>query len=732
MKNKLLIAFNIEIEQADDIINRLVDGGVEIDGYEIKRSKESVFSALSKPENGFTVVIIQYTLENRSLLSIDDLEKMHTINENIIIIPILPDELENTDYVKDLANIGMYNALFDKDAYTKNFVNIINNGGRSRKDCKKYYNITSAAGVKKNAIEPAIDPVKMLRYIVNENNGSLADRCKYVKERIEPDMFVAILRELPQEMIEELNKIPEYSIYFGANEEKVTSKVIEKEIIKKEVSFVNVNEISGVISLTEKAGSTFTALNLAKQISKLDGITPTFVQLPGTNSDVYERLNFMEVFGADYVSHIKEIADGGNCSNKLNIFSDINFCVCNPYTDMRITDKWQPEMIYKLIVGLSGPIIIDMGKFFDDADYKSLLSAMKNLIVVLDADNINLEKINALIEFINENLQNVKISFVINKCVSKPEYVDIISDKGYDIVIVPKIENKYFRQAGNDIIVTYYKGELLKIAELAGYSYFDIANAITDENSTSDGGLFNKLFKKKKLLLSSDKESGRIKRLLKYNKNERENYNVTVEIGIGGVCRGIGITHSVLLIAATLKEKYRVAVVEQNTTGAFADMYKDMYPEKKYMTVVPAFEHAGITFFPYCNYSHFSSQFRDGFDFVIVDFGDEICTDYYRMQKRLIVASKADWKVKKLKDFVTNILDNDERVDSFNYIVPFADTSELNIIQKKCYIKSTAAGIYTIPYCSNWTEPSKEVAVIMEDILDNIRIERKSSKKLLK
>ena len=263
------------------------------------------------------------------------------------------------------------------------------------------------------------------------------------------------------------------------------------------------------------------------------------------------------------------------------------------------------------------------------------------------------------------------------------------------------------------------------LAKLAGYDY---SNIIKDDNST-ESDTKPKAFKisLKKNIVEGMKQRQTRKTESADNNNESfSNHGISVEIGVGGVGRGVGTTHTALMIAQALRSRYKIAVVEQNETGAFAAVYRKLHPNKNYLTVIPMFQYKGISFFPNCNYSYFSSQFRDDYDFVIVDFGNELCcTDFLRMGKKIVVASGAEWKINELKTFVSDIAKKSDGADRFNYLIPFLSTEQIGKVQEFCGMKKSTAGTYSVPYCSDWNNPPTEIYVIIDDIMGNINSERR-------
>ena len=115
---------------------------------------------------------------------------------------------------------------------------LIHSGGRSRREAKKYYGITSAAGVKESLLEPAVDPVQMLKYLCNEENGELKERADYVRNRISSEMFATLINNMPEDIAEELKNIEGYGIFFGTelpDGSKIEPKIVEveKEVVKE-------------------------------------------------------------------------------------------------------------------------------------------------------------------------------------------------------------------------------------------------------------------------------------------------------------------------------------------------------------------------------------------------------------------------------------------------------------------------------------------------------------------
>lgn len=477
-------------------------------------------------------------------------------------------------------------------------------------------------------------------------------------------------------------------------------------------SFSEVKDIIAVLGLTKEAGSTMIALNLSKAIAQL-GITATMIQLPNTGSDIYDSLSFAKVFSSDYISHISDIASNKMISMDVNKYQGINFIAPNPHTDLWVEDIWGNEQTYRLLLSVAGTKILDCGSYYESDGVMDVLMYCKHILVVIDASYTLTEDDFSFVKNLRRNSPDIDISFVINKCRDECMHIKELLKNEKNLTL-PMVNNEVLERSGADIIVPSYGNGFEKLSELIGLGRVEI-------NPSH----------------AKVKKPGKKRISIDMHKRVHEKVNMTtVEIGFGGVVRGVGVTHTALMTAYLLSKKYRVAVVEQNqpydnaragTEHAFANIYRMINPDSYVNSnVVPRFRYKGMDFYPYCNYTQFCARFRDDYDFVIVDFGDEMADkNFFRMGKRIVVASGSDWKIHELKRYVNEVAIKNNLENSINYLIPFIPSGKLGQIRKICQAGGSMPGVYSVPMSPDWDNPPEEFEIIIADILNKINQKRR-------
>ncbi|WP_105614138.1 serine/threonine-protein kinase [Vallitalea okinawensis] len=202
-------------------------------------------------------------------------------------------------------------------------------------------------------------------------------------------------------------------------------------------------------------------------------------------------------------------------------------------------------------------------------------------------------------------------------------------------------------------------------------------------------------------------------------------YTVGVtEIGLVGVSNGVGVTHTALMFANILGFKYKVALFELNDTGTFKEIKKIADPKN----TGSFYKHNGIDYFCGMEYTEFVANYKENYDYVLLDFGsyEDIydINDFIRTNMRLVIGQAIDWKLREIRSFYKQTNQYDPNA-TWNYLIPFINESELidvkNIVSNK---------IYTIPFNKNPFLPSKEVEVVFYTIFNTLLgVDNKSKKK---
>ena len=230
----------------------------------------------------------------------------------------------------------------------------------------------------------------------------------------------------------------------------------------------------------------------------------------------------------------------------------------------------------------------------------------------------------------------------------------------------------------------------------------------------------------KSLLFSfrKNKNKGKIRAVTPKKKTS----DFTIEIGIAAVSRGVGCTHFAMQLAHYLSKNHKVAIVEQNRpyvgnfergNNAFANIYRTIFPKKNFNGLLTQmFSYNGIDFFPFCDYTKFVTGFRDNYDYVIVDFGSEVDSNFFKMNQRIVVASGSEWKLPELDNFLTNVAFKNNIVTNISYVFPMLPASRLGEMAKRCSSVGGKASIkaYSTPLCPDWRTDCADISVIYEDI----------------
>ena len=516
---------------------------------------------------------------------------------------LMSDKYKRTDYVKELYGISLYDGIFvaDENRYDlKGVLDLLANE-RDRADAKDYYGLNSHVpkSVKQKINEQVgVDLSEMIDYIENDKTGSIDDRINHVKNKVTSAELNVIMKNLSEETKITLIRKGGYETFYANETEEYNNRESQakkaKTIVKEKTQYVTVSDAIGVISFTRDAGTTLVALNLARELADVDGLKPSFIQLPNTSSDAYARLGFSKHFGSGFVNHFVDVMADGVMPSDENTYCKVGFIVENPlvgdYSD------WDDNATLRLLNGASSPKIIDFGSFYKD--YDNLIPALSQLFVVIDdTKDVSEEEIQS-IKDLGEAYPNLKISIVVNRCkdVSFSKAIRLINDE-LPYIVLPVFSNKDMEKLGNDILYPNIKGELLSLASLAGY---EIANEVAPPMPL----------------------------VKQAPTRERTLDSGTLEIGVGAIERGVGATHTAIMLANSLKKSYKVAVVEQNGTRAFASFYNRINPNSQVPTnFVKYFTYQGVDYFALCDYGSFVANFRDDYDIVIVDFGETFPKD---------------------------------------------------------------------------------------------------------
>lgn len=177
-----------------------------------------------------------------------------------------------------------------------------------------------------------------------------------------------------------------------------------------------------VVSLSEKAGSTFISFNLVKELS-YSNITASYIEIPFKDPYAFEHLGLsyrLEEYDKD-VEEVLYIEDllGGNTFNNLNKDllqeKNITWLTMNPSTNSTTTEE---SCISELInqCRFSSVNIMDIGKVKDLNHLNMILYKVDHLILIIDPLPSEILKNEAMIKDLKKTLRkNNHMIMIVNK-----------------------------------------------------------------------------------------------------------------------------------------------------------------------------------------------------------------------------------------------------------------------------------------------------------------------------
>lgn len=187
----------------------------------------------------------------------------------------------------------------------------------------------------------------------------------------------------------------------------------------------------------------------------------------------------------------------------------------------------------------------------------------------------------------------------------------------------------------------------------------------------------------------------------------------TINLGIVGVRSGVGVTHTMIMLAMTLAKKKKVAVVEIKENGAFEEICKATNDIECIND--QHFKYKKVEYFWGVDTSEFIMTQRDKFDYVIFDLGsfNEMIDfeEFIRMDTQIVIGNGVDWKIKEVVDFYNETCEIDI-YRKWKYCIPFLDKKHTRDV--KDLIENP---ISNIPFCMNPFKPNDDVKVIIKEFL---------------
>lgn len=219
---------------------------------------------------------------------------------------------------------------------------------------------------------------------------------------------------IAEEEIEEIHERLEEEESSDSNQ---PFKVMVKEVVRTERVEVPViqnvaNSLISVLNLSERAGSTFIAANLARSFAQYD-VPITLFESPIGTVDSYYTMGFYDDTKS-YYSYRKAMKTNGRIEKqKLPFINGVSIAVNEPSFD---SADWRESDTLKLFASYSGINIVDLGWDFQNPKIKELIDISNLVLVVVDPISTQIVRNeDRLVELEKMIAAGVDVRFIFNK-----------------------------------------------------------------------------------------------------------------------------------------------------------------------------------------------------------------------------------------------------------------------------------------------------------------------------
>lgn len=185
-------------------------------------------------------------------------------------------------------------------------------------------------------------------------------------------------------------------------------------------------------------------------------------------------------------------------------------------------------------------------------------------------------------------------------------------------------------------------------------------------------------------------------------------------IGVVGLTKGVGTTHTALLLAKYCCRWLRKDTIFIEWNQNEIKYIQEKYPfeddlEERYIGKELYFLYHGIRIFPNIHEKQMGSVLGEDYECTVIDFGfltPKCMKEYERCHIKIILSSGAPWKV--------HLLNEIPMYDNSSICIPFLPSKEL-----RQFNKALSIPVYSIPYTPNPFKLSAESTASLQKILNN-------------
>lgn len=186
-------------------------------------------------------------------------------------------------------------------------------------------------------------------------------------------------------------------------------------------------------------------------------------------------------------------------------------------------------------------------------------------------------------------------------------------------------------------------------------------------------------------------------------------------IAIAGVVRGVGVTHTTIMLANYLsRERYKVAVVELNPHGHFGKIEKAYEGIHFDSSLTSKFKIKGVVYYKSVTKEQLIRLYQEEYNYIILDIGSDVeaySEEYRRADLPFIIARTSEWKLDEIEAFrySQGVL----MTNRCQWILPFAKPNEVKELSKKIEMSCMAIGFIGDPFIKS-KEIDQQLAKIIK------------------
>lgn len=204
--------------------------------------------------------------------------------------------------------------------------------------------------------------------------------------------------------------------------------------------------------------------------------------------------------------------------------------------------------------------------------------------------------------------------------------------------------------------------------------------------------------------------------LLQKRKKVRDRFIGTIIIAITGVEKGVGCTHTSLLIANYLaKQKFSVALVEANESNEYKEIESSYEGVDSDLLISSSFYINGVHFYKNQNNIDVIPLLSGEYAYIVLDLGNYVETEsyneYLRANIQIVVGSSRDWKQHKIDEFIDSQIHLDQ--SNWRICLPLSEKQDVKDLKKKLSRRQ----LYTVPYFPDPFDSSEAIEDFMERML---------------